>query len=299
MKFSNIGKIALLLGCVSFAACEEDSDYGPYSVGDKDFNEGVSFDYSSTTYTEDLSEIEEPAKEVTIHLVRKDASATTVVPIEVVSNDSVDGVALFNIPETVTFEEGLWQATFKVTFPQAGGGSHTFTVQIPEAYRNTYANNMLQYTVTLPYSWISYSGTFYEYFMDVDNVPVTIQNVEGSNRWRVVKPYASFFQEGEEYDSSYASYINFVVNEDGTVTFTTYRVGLYSDGSQIYGFYPSSLSASLKEDDAYSVVYNPQQVVLYPYYYIPGVGGWGDDYPVVITLNEGSFGDFYAEEEGE
>lgn len=293
MKFSNIGKIALLLGCVAFVACEEDSDYEGASVGAKDANSGVAFDYETTTLSEDFSEVEDPVKEVTINVLRGNADAEEVVPIEVYSNDSLNGVALFNIPSSVTFAAGATKASFTVTYPEAGGGDHSFEVRIPEAYRNTYANNILKYTVTLPYPWVSYNGTLTDEFYGLEAVPVIVQNVEESNKWRVVKPYAAVFEEGEEYDtSSYASYVNFVVNTDGSVTFSTFRSGLYQGSSQIYGFLPSALSSSLAEDDEYSGVVSSTQVVLYPYYYIPGLGGFGDEYAFLITLTDGVFGDF-------
>lgn len=82
-----------------------------------------------------------------------------------------------------------------------------------------------------------------------------------------------------------AQYINFTVNEDGSVKFETYVNDAYDADNLIYAFWPLDHNAGLTAEAAMSTVVDEQTVELYPYYYVPGVGGWGT-FAVTITLDE-------------
>jgi hypothetical protein len=289
----------LLLGCIAFAACEEDSDYGPYSVGEQDTTIGVSFDIANVSVSDSRTGDEELT--VTFGVNRKDASQAVTVPIIVNSTDSIDGAPAFEIPSSVSFAAGSTKTNLTITFPNAVlGNTYSFDIEIPEEYQNTYANHQLLYSVLYDYNWTSYKGSITDSFLGF-TADVTVQHAEGTNIWRVVKPFAQYCEDNEyEYDyNGLAEKIVFEVNEDGSVTFTTFASDYYDESHVIYAFWPTDLSASLEEYNSYSGVYDAQTVFLYPYYYVPGLGGWGAS-AFVIELEKGTFGDFPdAEEEGE
>lgn len=113
---------------------------------------------------------------------------------------------------------------------------------------------------------------------------VEVLKAEGFDRYRIMGPYADTDQltaaRGAEcVGGAKSSYIEFWVLEDGShVTWDGwwYPGLLYEgEGTEIKGYYPSSLNASLAAEDAKSKFLDEKVVGFYPYYYIDGKGGFG------------------------
>lgn len=113
---------------------------------------------------------------------------------------------------------------------------------------------------------------------------VEVLKAEGFDRYRIMGPYADTDQltaawGAECVGGAKSSYIEFWVLEDGShVTWDGwwYPGLLYEgEGTEIKGYYPSSLNASLAAEDAKSKFLDEKVVGFYPYYYIDGKGGFG------------------------
>ena len=257
------------------ASCGDDDDYtaGPQVTG-----QGVAFDTqeasASLKFIPDSNGVS--ATSCTFKAVRMDSTEAVNIPVEVIQNDSVDSVACFNLPDTLHFNAGQGTLSFEVSFPKAKmGTSYTFEIAIPKEYQNYYKTCNLRRTVLRDYNWIDYEGHLTFGFLGADG-DVVIQHADGANRWRVVNPFASGYSDANPINYTYvASELDFSVNADSSVVFTTFKSEVYSDGSQIWGFYPSDLSPKVAQYDAYSALTSPTTAQLVPYCYILGLGGFG------------------------
>ncbi|MCM1312269.1 MAG: hypothetical protein NC206_11315 [Bacteroides sp.] len=288
-----LNKIFLLIGMAlagTLASCDDDDDYtaGPQATG-----QGVSFGTVSCDADETYLPTDETVLKIAVY--RKDTKAAADIPVIVNLNDSIEGSAVFDIPGTVHFNAGEETAELAVRFPDATlGTSYTFEIEIPEEYKNVYATNLLRRHIMRDYEWISYEGILTTDFDGIDS-DVIIQKANGFPIWRVVDPFADYWDAyyGEDTEIDYsvvAQYINFTIDEDGSVKFDTFLNDAYDEESFIYAFWPLDLNAGLTEEAAMSRLVDSQTVELYPYYYVPGLGGWGT-YNVTIYLHEdeGSF----------
>lgn len=300
MKTLNKYLFAVLLGTFALYSCSDDDNYAPGPQ-----NEGEAVSFGTISADEELTYTPDEATILTITAYRADGTSAVDVPLTVVENEN----DRFVIPSTLHFNAGETSMSFQISFPDIElGETATFEIAIADGYQNYYATNMLRRTILRDYNWVSYSGIITDYWMELENSPVTIQRVDGTNQWRVVDPYREAFESaGMDYDyEHYAGYINFEVNADGSVIFETFKSDIYSDGSQIYGFWPLELSSSLTAETELSKAEDSYNVVITPYYYIPGLGGFGTDYPMTVTLDKGQeaeggvFGDFDdSSEDGE
>lgn len=282
-----LNKYFLLIGMAVagvLSSCGDDEDFqsGPQTVG-----QGVSFGTASSAASETFLPTDEPA--LTIPVYRKVSEEAADIAVIVNLNDSVDGEAIFEIPTSVHFNAGEDMAELTVRFPDAElGVTYSFEIELPAEDKNPYATNLLRRNVMRDYEWIAYEGTISTEFDEI-NSNVTVEKAKGFPIWRVVDPFVGYWEENYGDDnpdySIVAQYINFTVNEDGSVKFETYVNDAYDEENLIYAFWPLDLSPSLTAEAAMSKVVDEQTVELYPYYYIPGVGGWGT-FAVTITLDE-------------
>ncbi len=281
-----LNKYFLLIGIAIagiLSSCSDDDDYhaGPQTTG-----QGVSFGTASSSATETYLPTDDPV--LTISVYRKESAAAADIPVSVNLNDSVDGNAIFDIPASIHFDAGQEVAELNVKFPDAElGVTYSFEVEIPKEYKNVYATNLLRRSIMRDYEWINYEGTI---ITDFDGIysNVTLQKAKDFPIWRVVDPFADYWEEvyGGDIDYSVvAQYITFTINEDGSVKFDTYINDAYDETSFIYAFWPLDLNANLTEEAAMSQLIDDQTVELNPYYYVPQVGGWGT-FPVTITIDE-------------
>jgi len=191
-----------------------------------------------------------------------------------------------------------------VTFDKAEVGElYTLEIGVDDAYVNPYsANTYNTYVVSIQrVKWnklglCEFNDTFmsqtWSYYAE-------IEQRDGTNTFRILNPYAGGNNNAEDWAgtlSQSTDKIIFTVLEkteskdaDGDtyyyVTFDSWETGYwYEDAYMVWAFLPSELSSSLAADDELSVYYPDYgQVILTPYYYIPGLGGFGEN-PVYITL---------------
>ena len=114
-----------------------------------------------------------------------------------------------------------------------------------------------------------------------------LQSPDGSLRYRIMAPYADKNQRikswGEaEAQATPSEYIEFWVNDEEamTVTWNAYWLtGLWyqgTAGNDIKAYLPSARSSSYAADDALSGFLDEYIVQFVPYYYIDGLGGFGE-----------------------
>lgn len=282
-----LNKYFLLIGMAVaglLSSCDDDDDFqpGPQTVG-----QGVSFGTVSSAASATFLPTDEPV--LTFPVYRKVSTDAADFEVIVNLNDSVDGEAVFEIPTSIHFNAGEDMAELTVRFPDAElGVTYSFEIELPAGDKNLYATNLLRRNIMRDYKWIAYEGTISTDF-DGINSSVTVEKAEGFPIWRVVDPFADYWEEVYENDtpdySIVAQYIKFTVNEDGSVKFETYVNDAYDEENLIYAFWPLDFNAGLTEEAAMSKVVDEQTVELYPYYYVPGLGGWGVS-AVTITLDE-------------
>lgn len=283
-----LNKYFLLIGMAVaglLSSCGDDDDFqpGPQSAG-----QGVSFGTVSSAASETFLPTDEPA--LTIPVYRKSSEEAADIEVIVNLNDSVDGEAIFEIPASVHFNAGEDMANLTIKFPKAElGVSYSFEIELPAEDKNPYATNLLRRNVMRDYEWIAYEGTI---MTDFDGIysSVTVEKANGFPIWRVVDPFADYWEatygdNNPDY-SIVAQYINFTVNEDGSVKFETYSNDLYQGSAPIYAFWPLDLSPTLTEEAAMSKVVDEQTIELYPYYYVPDLNGGFGTFAVTVTLDE-------------
>lgn len=272
---------ATLIGCLLLTSCSDDNTY---SVGPQNVGEAASFGSITTNST--LTFLPEEELSLLFTVYRANGGDAIDVPLNIVENDN----NIFVIPSSVHFDIGETETELVVTFPNLGlGETASFEISIADGYQNLYATNMLRRTITRDYNWLTYSGSLTSEFDGLQNSQVKIQKANGYNIWRVVDPFTEYCEtNGIEYDyNTLAQYINFVINEDGSVTFDSYLNDLYQ-GSQIYAYWPLDLSSSLTEEATQSKLLSPLSIQLVPYYYVPDLGGGFGTYAVTITLDSSS-----------
>lgn len=132
----NIGKYLLSIGVFAllFASCKEDIPEREASPEVSSDCIGVYFP-SANQLEYELDPIDPTT--VTVTVARKVTSGAVSVPLTVVSNDD----NIFTIPASVDFADGAAEASFNVSFPEAGTGTaYTFEVEVVgEKYVDPYA----------------------------------------------------------------------------------------------------------------------------------------------------------------
>ena len=288
MKFN---KIFLLAGIVSlglFTSCGDDDDYEPGKPAT-----GQAVNFGSMTQDETM-QVKETS--FTVDVYRQDTSEAVDIPLEIVRNDTLaGGVEVFQLPSSIHFDNGEDHTSFEVSYPEATiGDYYTLEVKIPEQYAHAYKVNSFKRTIQRDYNWLQFEGMVMDGFLGGQG-DVVIEHAEGFNKWRILEPLRWNFYDEEEnqfyVDSKYvADKIEFSVNDDGSVEWTSFKYALYDtaegyiygtmegDLSQVWAFRPSELSASLAADDAFTGVdpEDPTVIEFVPYMYIPGLGGFGE-----------------------
>lgn len=114
MKINNLIKAFSLLLIVTFAACSDFEDTIIDSPNKSAGNQGVFFPSNPVLF--ELEPADET--EITLKIAREVSTGSVQVPINVVVNDG----DVFNVPQSVTFAEGVTEVEFTVTFPNAAEG---------------------------------------------------------------------------------------------------------------------------------------------------------------------------------
>lgn len=181
------------------------------------------------------------------------------------------------------------------------GQYETVTIAIAdEEYLTPYGASSVTLKVGQAEPWVSLgTGYFYDGFQDDYLWAVTIeQNQLNPSNYRVVAPYRGMWKYwGEDaFADASADYFNFrileqgstlagvTVPEDGLIYFEPANSGYFHStyGDYIWTYHPAHFTIASEELYAnnYIAAYQedgtPGDILLAPYYYIPGVGGWNN-----------------------
>ena len=296
MKLNKIFLLAGIAAAGVLASCSDD-DYEQGAVATGNQLQAVTFG-NDNIFSAELDPSDPTSITITVQRDAEHAATAASVPLKVVSN--TDDV--FEVPATAEFAAGSTETTVTVTFDNSEiGVPYSCEIAIDDAYVNPYVS-VKTYAIDIQrVKWNSlglceYYDTFTNYF----GYYVEIQQRDGTNTFRLLNPYDGANANEDDWAGDLyqpAEKVTFTilnaggVDGDGDtfyyVTFNTFATGyLYQGTDMIYGFLPSDLSASLAADDELSVYYPDYgQVILYPYFYVPSLGGgFGDEDPVYIIL---------------
>lgn len=196
----------------------------------------------------------------------------------------------------------------QVTFP-AGSNTANIVIQIADAVPPfTYAGTLkfqgdpsysgiseLAIKCPVSYTWTSIgTGKFLDAWVmgEAEPFSVEILKADGFNRWRVLNPYAAYYKsDAGKTDwenwiaTSGPAHIEFWEVEDGSLMFNAYYTGLLyqaTDGQTINAYPYSAFDNGVA---GYDIWYEPGFAVFSPIYYIPGVGGFGQQqYALQVQL---------------
>lgn len=290
MKIFSKYMFIALTACFSFAACSDDDKYSP---GEQESANRAGVYFPSAN----ISNIElDPvaATEFDITIARLNTEGSIEVPIIVQTNDG----DVFQLPETAVFADGDAEATIKVNFPNAEiGNPYKLTVTVPKEFISLYKkfDGGVSYSLNVQrVKWnMLGNGQWLDGFWYGFGEEVTIEQRDDiPNMYRVSNPYTNELVDSYgEIKGTYTDNYVFTVNKDATVS---WEGALYINtinsqyGAEMKGYYPSSLSPSIAENDALSIVeYDESGNILYftinPYWYMDGVGGYGC-YPCHIAF---------------
>nr|QJR98342.1 hypothetical protein Muribac2_700 [uncultured Muribaculaceae bacterium] len=282
MKIFN--KIGIAVSLVVTALISSCSDKGYWD--EAPLEQGYSF--NAANYTEELKPGPQDIK-ITLH--RSIATSDESV--------AVNFTPAKGCPSDITVESPV---TFKAGSSTAEVNIHIADANPPYTYSGTLEfsgdasySGIAKCTLKMPvsYTWVSIgTGKFYDAFVMNDSMfDVEIVQAEGFKRYRVMNPYKEFYQTGgaadygDMYGSNGPSYIEFWEVADGLLMYNAWATGLIHQGdpeNSINAYPWSALSSGVEGFDIWN---KPGHALLSPIYYIPGVGGYGQQqYAVQIIL---------------
>lgn len=286
MKANTI--FALFLGCaltLGVASCVEKAP--EYVPGEPDA--AVVFAGPDVTVPTNLDLNGTP---IEVPFVRSDSNGALDVTVALSDNSGIFSLS----GNTVSFAAGEKVAKAYVNYdydkldPKA-----TYKIEVS---MTSEANASQYMAVTIPFSCVKAwkdlgEGQFYDPLTLETSTSYGIakckilQSPDGALRYRIMAPYADKAQRiaawGEaEAQATPSDYIEFwVVNEETMqVTWNSYWLtGLWyqgNPGDDIKAYLPSARSASYAADDEFSCFVEEKVVQLVPYFYIDGLGGFGE-----------------------
>jgi len=139
-------------------------------------------------------------------------------------------------------------------------------------------------------------GQFYDQFVLNHVQPVEILKSEEEDKYRVLNPYQDLSAEewGEWMGGTDCPYIEFWSYDSNNSTYLKwdkfwYSTLLYNNtGIDLKAYYPSFLSSSFAYLDLKSTWFMENVAVLYPYWFVDGLGGYGAGDAVYISLPGGT-----------
>lgn len=205
------------------------------------------------------------------------------------------------VESPVTFAAGSTTANVVVKItnavpPYTYAGTLTF-----DGNKSYSGISAVTFNCPVAYTWTSLgTGAFIDaWVMDnaEDMYDVEILKAEGFERYRVMNPYKEYYTTigPESYGdwlpagTTGPQYIEFWEQEDGSLSFNAYASGLLYDGTsgQSINLYPWNTDGLSGGSEGLDIWYEPGYAVLSPIYYIPGLGGFGQQkYAVQIVLPE-------------
>ena len=247
-------------------ACNVDnvkSTYTPVSASE------VTFAQSVVSY----SEIDAKASTYGIDITRNTATAAATVTLKATCPEGV------TCPSSVTFNAGEYKATISLGVSDMEiGKSYNGTIEIDESATNAnIAISKVTFSLAKAYTWVSMGkGWFCEGFWEGFFNEIEVFEADGFDRWRFMKPYSV----SEESTTGGPAYVDLWVNDEGNVQWDTFNTGFdYSGaGDYVKAYWPSDLSANYKVKENYCTFWEDDIIVLFPCFYIDGVGGWQSGY---------------------
>lgn len=282
MKFNKSIFIALAAVAITFASCSDEGKWDAYDAEGK-----VTYTFAQASNNLSYSAAEVPS-EIKIQLYRSTTSGSETLPVTFSANTTgLTG------PASVTFNEGSNVADYVMTVGDLEvGAQNKATVTIAEESVSPSGNAAYALTMVVNYTWAEWgTGVITENFNGFQD-RLNIMKAEGAPAYRIMVPYYNFLSQAYGYSENECAtfscpYIEFKI-EGSAVKFNTFLVDTYDGGTTnlIYGYWPSDLDASLVDYEQQSYVVDNTTVQLAPYYYVPGLGGWGV-YPLTFTLDSG------------
>lgn len=275
----SIRYIALLLSGIAFtclAACSDDEGREPSPTVDPNCI-GASFSGKNVGFKE--LEDTDP-KEITLTITRDKTESAATVAIQTIANTE----NVFTIPQSVSFAAGATESKLIIGFENAGlKKEYSFEIALEASAVNPYKGKGHASFTIQRLRWVDIPGTFnYQdwVFGEYNNSPgydVTVQQVEGENRFRIIDPFA---KAAEDLKSDAAieveepnEYLYFTINPQNKVfTFDSYSTGYIDEnGSLIMGY---STLDFMGVDDVDSK-YDPEnhKAIFSAYYYGKGEDG--------------------------
>jgi len=305
MKLTKIFLLAGIAAAGVLASCSDD-DYEKGAVATGNQLQAVTFG-PNNIYTAELDPADPTTHTITLYRDSAYMAEAASVPLKVITNDD----DVFVAPATAEFAAGSAETTITVTFNAAEVGvPYNFEIAIDDSYVHPYSSDTYsRYAITnlQRVKWNSLGLVeFYDTMIcgrsdgSTWGYYVELQQRDGTNMFRLIEPYAGANANEDDwggglYQSDEKIFFTILnagdVDDDGDeylyVTFDTWATGYwYQDAYMVYAFLPSDLSASIADDDELSVYYPDYgQIILTPYYYIPGLGGFGE-YSVYIIIPE-------------
>lgn len=296
------------------ASCSDD-DYEAGAVATGNQLQAVTFG-DDNIYTAELDPSDPTSHTITLYRDSAYISQAASVPLKVITNDD----DVFAAPATAEFAAGSAETTITVTFNAAEVGvPYNFEIGIDDEYAHPY-KSVTRYAITnlqrVKWNSLGLCG-FYDMFLNGAGYYAELQQRDGTNKFRIIEPYAGANADPDNWDGALyqpAEKIFFEilkasdVDEEGDTfyytTFDSWQTGyLYSGAYMTYAFLPSDLSADFAEDDELSRYYPDYgQILLVPYYYVPGVGGFGEKNVYIVMPNDdipadAKAGDYIPDEE--
>lgn len=279
----NIFKYISLAAISAFAmtACSED---GPDYAGPGAFSDAPGVVFASSAAS---SYVLTPTETVlNIPVSRTNAASAGSYDVTVVKNQ--DNALI--VPTQVSFAAGEKSALLPIGIASSFevGTTKALELSLSADLKSPYTNgsSVLVTKVTRDYVWNDLGvATMEDGWLGAKMESHLYQRSDDASYYRLAFPYDDDAYADGGADDMVGGYtqefIEFTV-VDGVVTWEQWYTGLTYDGSEeqsIVAFQPSYLSSSLTDENTV-VYYNEDGSISYiafsPYYYVPGVGGWGE-----------------------
>ncbi|MCF0189985.1 MAG: hypothetical protein HUJ96_01855 [Marinilabiliaceae bacterium] len=274
----------VVISSLVMTACNEE---GPdYEAGELSGQTGVSFPSSAKSSYVLLPT--ESSFEIPVIRSKAQSSSAGSYTLQVITNED----DRFVLPSSVEFAAGSWQSSVAISIQTDGfdiGATKQLELSFDEGQKDPYSDGVIKLStkVTRDYIWNDLGETvFTDSWLGAEMKTHLYQRDDDGKYFRFDFPY-----DDDAYEAGGASdmvggltqsHITFTVDENGIVNWDYWYTGLTYDGSEDYSivaFQPSYLSESLSDGNTV-VYYNEDGSIAYvafsPYYYVPGLGGWGE-----------------------
>lgn len=292
MKLLNKYMCAAVAMTALLASCGDDDDN--WAPGAAEAADATTVYFTNTAVDKELDPTD--PTQLTVEVARVGATDQALdVTFDVVDNTS----DVYSVP-VAHFAAGEDKTTITITFDKAEiGEEYSLLLNVPDELRSKWYTEIdggMSFSAsTVRVKWNNIGkgqwldGFWYGFWTETD----IFQRDDMPSVYRIANPYTDeLVTSYGETTASYTPYLVFTVSKNGYVSWSgAFPINTYSadNGGEIYGYYPSALNSSQADKDALSYAeYDDEGNIRYlniaPYWYIPGVGGWGTDYPCYLAM---------------